>query len=753
VEQAERARSIVRELVAAFRVVSPGERQPVDLGRILEDTVRSVLDEGLPLRVSLEETGHLPEVLGDPGALGAVFLNVVRNAAQASPGGVLSISAATDGREVVLRFRDDGPGVPPDIRNRIFDPFFTTRRVGQGVGLGLTQAHFVARDHLGSVVLEPSGSGACFVFRLPARERRAERPVPDAWPLSGAALLSAAAATTLGLLPPGAERAWSGLLLQVGSALLAALALAAAGLPQRGRARWFWGLLAAGPAVWALTRIVLAREGGLDGAPGHGVWQYLLYAVAELAWVAALLLRPDHKPQSHSPLRALLGAGAVLCVFFYLYTCLVVLPSPFAEGDPHLARQVALLRGLQRAALAAWAFTLARTAASDYWRIAFGRLALVLVAWAVGQTAAGFARSAGHRGGSLAELGWIVPYLLLAAVAVVEGRRRSRPERHFISSRRPLGAAGSLVVVAALPAFDALVGASRHPALDAARDHLTTLTVVVLGVILMLRELLARRDGAVAAGPEATAPGAADSPRLPALVASAVYELGAQLSGIAALARLVLAQSDLPPRVREDVRRIRRRGDTGLRIVNNVIAAVRGVGGLPQMVSVNVAVQEVLEERGFDLAEEHIRLHPSLSETVPPLTLNIPALRQALLCCVDAAAVGLRAAGGGGTIELVTALDEDEGEVAVGVRAGEGTLPRSALRHLRATPLATQTAVGELDASLGLAREIVSQLRGTLTGHNRRHGGTELWIRLPIVASAAPPAASGRGPAVGAGPV
>jgi C4-dicarboxylate-specific signal transduction histidine kinase len=145
-------------------------------------------------------------------------------------------------------------------------------------------------------------------------------------------------------------------------------------------------------------------------------------------------------------------------------------------------------------------------------------------------------------------------------------------------------------------------------------------------------------------------------------------------------------------------------------------------------------VQEAIEERGFDLAEEDIRLHPELAESVPPLALNMPALRQALLCCIDAAAVGLRAAGAGGAIELVTGVDGDEGHVVVGVRAGAGALPPSALRQLGATPLATK-ATGELDASLGLAREIVSQLGGTLTGHNRRQGGTDLWIRLPIPAA------------------
>src|SRR6185295_2745179 len=149
--------------------------------------------------------------------------------------------------------------------------------------------------------------------------------------------------------------------------------------------------------------------------------------------------------------------------------------------------------------------------------------------------------------------------------------------------------------------------------------------------------------------------------------------------------------------------------------------ALRGVSGLPQMFSVNRAVREAIEDRTHDLAEENIRLCASLSASVPVLTLNMPALRQAVLCCVDAAAVALRTAGGGG--------------VVVGVEADRGSLPGWALRHLGATPLARPSA-GPMDASLGLAREIVSQLQGTLTGRNREPYGAALWIRLPVTASA-----------------
>ena len=63
---------------------------------------------------------------------------------------------------------DNGPGVPEDIRDSIFDPFYTTKSSGEGTGLGLSIAHGIAREHGGTLILEPTSSGgARFAITVP----------------------------------------------------------------------------------------------------------------------------------------------------------------------------------------------------------------------------------------------------------------------------------------------------------------------------------------------------------------------------------------------------------------------------------------------------------------------------------------------------------------------------------------------------------------------------------------------------------
>jgi signal transduction histidine kinase len=107
-------------------------------------------------------------VRADADGLQRVLINLVVNAAEASPPGrTVRVEAGVADKQVVIRVQDEGPGVPDEIRDRIFDPFFTTKE--RGTGLGLTIAHRLVEAYGGQLAVanRPAG-GAEFTVTLPA---------------------------------------------------------------------------------------------------------------------------------------------------------------------------------------------------------------------------------------------------------------------------------------------------------------------------------------------------------------------------------------------------------------------------------------------------------------------------------------------------------------------------------------------------------------------------------------------------------
>ncbi len=176
----ERIRGIVgRVLSMGPRAIPPLEVQVGDVVRealaFAEHRARSA-----GVSVSLEGEGSsAARVRGDRGELVQVVLNLLLNAIDAvggrsdpKAGGSVRIGIARDGGEVVVRVRDDGPGIDPVILDRVLDPFFTTKEPGRGTGLGLTVAYAVVESHGGRLELRnhPDG-GLEATVRLPlARE-------------------------------------------------------------------------------------------------------------------------------------------------------------------------------------------------------------------------------------------------------------------------------------------------------------------------------------------------------------------------------------------------------------------------------------------------------------------------------------------------------------------------------------------------------------------------------------------------------
>ena len=110
---------------------------------------------------------RLPPLLADPGQLGQVLLNLLRNCEEAMPeGGAIRLSVDRDGQEAVLRIEDEGCGIDPEKHEAVFDDFFTTKN--NGLGLGLSVCRQIIQAHHGSISLNnrPQG-GVLTLVRLP----------------------------------------------------------------------------------------------------------------------------------------------------------------------------------------------------------------------------------------------------------------------------------------------------------------------------------------------------------------------------------------------------------------------------------------------------------------------------------------------------------------------------------------------------------------------------------------------------------
>jgi len=167
---AEEGAEVVKGLLD-FANPDSGPRGIVDLVALVKDQeklLRHMLPDDVGLECSLP--GTTAEVFGNVGDLRRILLNLVLNARDAfgSDAGRIDIEVSRSDSEAVLAVSDDGPGVPPAIRDRIFEPFFSLRREGRGAGLGLAVTFALVEDHDGTITHEPGkDGGARFIVRLP----------------------------------------------------------------------------------------------------------------------------------------------------------------------------------------------------------------------------------------------------------------------------------------------------------------------------------------------------------------------------------------------------------------------------------------------------------------------------------------------------------------------------------------------------------------------------------------------------------
>jgi signal transduction histidine kinase len=148
----------VNAIVADLRRFARGDIEAsceYDLVHEIESAVRMVrhrFASGPRLEVGV---GALPMLDGRPRQICQVLMNLLVNAAQATPkDGVVRLVASCNGQGIVVDVSDSGTGMTEATRQRIFEPFFTTKQPGDGTGLGLSVVHGIVTAHGGSVAVE-----------------------------------------------------------------------------------------------------------------------------------------------------------------------------------------------------------------------------------------------------------------------------------------------------------------------------------------------------------------------------------------------------------------------------------------------------------------------------------------------------------------------------------------------------------------------------------------------------------------------
>ncbi len=171
-DQADRAREVVRHLLDFTKVHKPSKWEPFDVVKLLDETLILLKNQ-----ISLNQTKVNKEYSSDPvlifghgNLIQQVFVNIILNAIHSmGMEGILTLSVNIGMSDVSIEIQDNGPGIKEDIKPNIFDPFFTTKDVGTGLGLSVCYA--IVKEHHGEITLTSSeGQGACFKVKLPAMQ-------------------------------------------------------------------------------------------------------------------------------------------------------------------------------------------------------------------------------------------------------------------------------------------------------------------------------------------------------------------------------------------------------------------------------------------------------------------------------------------------------------------------------------------------------------------------------------------------------
>jgi signal transduction histidine kinase len=186
----QRMLGLVNAILDVSRLESglmPVSRAPVQLRALAQDVIGLQQPLAQEKHLTLENSvpAELSELSVDPALIRRVLENLLGNAIKFTPeAGCVRLSAAADpdANQVVVTVRDNGPGLPPELRGSLFQKFVTGRHSERGSGLGLAFCKLAIEAHGGRIWVESEpGHGAAFCFMLPLRAEADE----DEWDVVG----------------------------------------------------------------------------------------------------------------------------------------------------------------------------------------------------------------------------------------------------------------------------------------------------------------------------------------------------------------------------------------------------------------------------------------------------------------------------------------------------------------------------------------------------------------------------------------
>ena len=159
IKEVDRLNRVVEDFLNFARPTT-AEQQDFKPNEILHEVLQLCRQQVTKDQVQIHwQESPLPAAVGDAAQFKQVFLNLILNALQAmTAGGELWIDTQiNEQQQIVLTFRDNGPGIPPEDLDRIFNPFFTTKVNGTGLGLAIT--YRIIQNHCGNISVKNSPTG------------------------------------------------------------------------------------------------------------------------------------------------------------------------------------------------------------------------------------------------------------------------------------------------------------------------------------------------------------------------------------------------------------------------------------------------------------------------------------------------------------------------------------------------------------------------------------------------------------------